>query len=111
MQVLWLMPARLLCRGLDPEEPIVSTANLCTFNHLEVTVRMLACRCLCLCPHPQPVHLEPPAGRRAHSCLQLSVQLPSPSLRPPDCAVCIPGWLEHVCPSHPASTCQHLHAS
>ena len=39
VQTLWLSLAWLPCRGLDPEEPIVSTANLCIFNHLEVTVR------------------------------------------------------------------------
>lgn len=43
VQTRWLSPAWLPCRGLDPEEPIVSTANLCIFNHLEVTVRIPAC--------------------------------------------------------------------
>ena len=100
MQTLWLSPAWLLCRGLDPEEPVVSTANLCVFNHLEVTVRTFACSCLYLCI------FKPPAGHGAHSCLQLCVQyLPQP--QSPNFAVCIPGSLEHVCLSHPASTCQY----
>ena len=72
VQTLWLSPAWRLCRGLDPEEPIVSTANLCLFNHLEVTVRTMACSCLYL--HPPSTcasadHLQVTADVTVCSCL------------------------------------------
>ena len=87
MQTLQLSPARLPCRGLDPEEPIVSTANLCSFNHLEVTVRIVACSCLHLCAAAFP---KPQKRQTLRSC--------------------IPGLLERVCLSQPANTRGYLSA-